>query len=711
MSEAKAKKSSAGTAAKQANPIEEINVGLLLYVVRKNIFIVLLLVLVGISFSWIYLRYVPRIYESSATLMLQSVKTNEVLGVEKIMEIDQKELQREVELMRSKNFIENAIDSLGLEIAYFQAGRTNLLNSEIYPSPFVKIECNVLKPFLYGQRIYINVLDDYHYEFRYAAGERDIVKKMRFNETFKNTDIEFKVVKNFTSYKKLINPEIFIIIKDKSQLVSEIISNIDIQPLNLSTRTLSVSYKSENISKAYSIVAQLSQRFMEYNRQRKAESIYNILNFIDDQIDTIGQEYFRIQDSMNRFMVESGLIDPERQMDISFNTLRDIDVEEKRILVDKRVLEGLNNYLKRNDDVTFLMGSQLEGTASVYLVPLQHIKLLTDKKRELLLDLNPDHPDITILEQQIEETKKELITSIQSAVNKNDIRYKAIQAERAKTIAFLFKIPENQNKFSELEQERDRVQQIYLNLVDQKAQYSIALAGIVSDFILIQAASVPKSPISPNILMIRASGLIFGLIVGLFLIVFRYFQINFVLTVDDLKRRTNATILGIIPKYKTPLEYSQVVVVNSPKSGISEAFRTVRASLQFLPSQNKSKVITTTSTIPGEGKTFVGINLAAIYSMLGRRVIIVDLDLRKPRLAKVFNINPEHGVSTLLTGQSELEDCIYESGVTNLDFIPCGPIPPNPSELIMLPRMQELIDELRLKYDFIFIDTPPIGIS
>ena len=154
MSEAEAKKSSAGTAAKQANPIEEINVGLLLYVVRKNIFIVLLLVLVGISFSWIYLRYVPRIYESSATLMLQSVKTNEVLGVEKIMEIDQKELQREVELMRSKNFIENAIDSLGLEIAYFQAGRTNLLNSEIYPSPFVKIECNVLKPFLYGQRIY-----------------------------------------------------------------------------------------------------------------------------------------------------------------------------------------------------------------------------------------------------------------------------------------------------------------------------------------------------------------------------------------------------------------------------------------------------------------------------------------------------------------------------------------------------------------------------
>ena len=195
--------------------------------------------------------------------------------------------------------------------------------------------------------------------------------------------------------------------------------------------------------------------------------------------------------------------------------------------------------------------------------------------------------------------------------------------------------------------------------------------------------------------MIRLTGIAVGFILALLLVVIRYMFHSKISTMNEVESSCNANILGLIPKYKSVLERSAVVVTENPKSQISEAFRSIRANLEFIDNSKGPKIVATTSTVPGEGKTFIGINLAAIFSLLDKKVIILDFDLRKPRIAKIFNVDGKKGLSSILIGRSSLDECILKTGIDNLDFIPSGPVPPNPSELINKEETRELLETLK----------------
>ena len=219
----------------------------------------------------------------------------------------------------------------------------------------------------------------------------------------------------------------------------------------------------------------------------------------------------------------------------------------------------------------------------------------------------------------------------------------------------------------------------------------IANAGVVSDYVILQNATTPNSPISPKVTMIRLAGILSGILLGLLLVIIRYLLHKTIISIQEVQYKSKAPLLGVIPSYEEKLVRSQIVVTKDPKSTISEAYRGIRSNLQFMNNSPGPKVIATTSTIPGEGKTFTGLNLAAIISLLDKKVVIVDCDLRKPRINKIFDCDNSVGVSTILSNQSGEDECIYSSGIKNIDIIPSGPVPPNPSELILSERMDKMV--------------------
>ncbi|MBK7684440.1 MAG: CpsD/CapB family tyrosine-protein kinase [Bacteroidetes bacterium] len=186
-----------------------------------------------------------------------------------------------------------------------------------------------------------------------------------------------------------------------------------------------------------------------------------------------------------------------------------------------------------------------------------------------------------------------------------------------------------------------------------------------------------------------------------------YNEIN---SLEEVSQYTDAAMLGIVPKYKREIPISQLLVDKNPKSVISEAFRSIRTNLQFISNDEGAKIIALTSTISGEGKTFNAINLAGVIAFSGLKVVILDLDMRKPKIHLGFNVENNHGISTLLIGKDLPENCITKSSLHNLDFITAGPIPPNPAELIINPKMEVLLEYLKGIYDIIIIDLPPVGI-
>jgi capsular exopolysaccharide synthesis family protein len=165
-----------------------------------------------------------------------------------------------------------------------------------------------------------------------------------------------------------------------------------------------------------------------------------------------------------------------------------------------------------------------------------------------------------------------------------------------------------------------------------------------------------------------------------------------------------------VPNYKDVIPISQLIVDKKPKSIIAESLRSIRSNLEFLSAKEGPKVLAITSTISGEGKTFVALNLAGIIAFSEKKVLIIDLDMRKPKIHVGFGVPNDKGMSTILINRNTIDDCIFKSSLNNLDFITAGPIPPNPSELIISSRMLEVLEELKLKYDVVVIDNPPIGI-
>ncbi|MEM9896123.1 MAG: polysaccharide biosynthesis tyrosine autokinase, partial [Bacteroidota bacterium] len=255
-------------------------------------------------------------------------------------------------------------------------------------------------------------------------------------------------------------------------------------------------------------------------------------------------------------------------------------------------------------------------------------------------------------------------------------------------------------------------EQFMLNLQTSKMELEITRAGTVSSNVILSPASMPYEPIKPQKALILGAGATIGIVISLFFLLAKYLIHNKIAGVRELEKLVNVPVLGSIPRYsKQQLELTALIVDKDSRSSLSESLRTIRTNMDFLSSYSNCRKISVTSTISGEGKTFIAANLAAIISMGDQRVCVVDVDMRKPKVHLAFKGDLlEQGMSTILSGKSNWKDCLQETSLKNLTYIPAGPTPPNPSELLLQREFEELISEMEEEFDAIIIDTPPVGL-
>jgi capsular exopolysaccharide synthesis family protein len=252
-------------------------------------------------------------------------------------------------------------------------------------------------------------------------------------------------------------------------------------------------------------------------------------------------------------------------------------------------------------------------------------------------------------------------------------------------------------------------EEFYLTLMQSKSEFEIAQAGSTPDFRILSPATLSYAPISPNRLMITAAGLMASLVFSVLFIGIMYLVNNEITNINELERIEGAPVLGSIPltKYMT----GGLHIANHPKSMVSEAIRTLRTNLDFFNITSQQRVIAISSTVSGEGKSFIAMNLGGVMALSKKNVALIDLDMRK---AKTTFEGTEHdatkGVSTILIRRNTWNECIIKTSLENLDFIPAGPHPPNPSELLMNGEFTELLADLKKHYDYIILDTPPVGL-
>jgi capsular exopolysaccharide synthesis family protein len=700
---------------------DEFDIAVFIQIIKKNYITAIILIIMSVISAFLYLRYTQPVYNAVSILQINETnKTTRVLEIENVYQNN--DILKVIELLRSKEFLKKVFNNLDLDISYYIKG--TFLSTERYKTSPFSIEWNALNQDIYDRPYFINFTSIDSAIITTYINEEPVQTHLKLNKWTKvfGGEMRYKI-KNYQSLyydqENNLTNSLYFIINNPQNLVDKHIQNLDIILLNRNAQTIQISYSCNNARKASDVVNKIAHEYLKYDVDTKKESAENILAFIEERLAIVYQDLNKTEKQLNTFKKKNKIDVGQYQNNgtpfpIFTSKVNELEDDLINIEFELIALNRIEKHILNDDNLNiYELIASLAGTRSETIIVnvLNNLQQLINQKEQLLNDVTIDNIRIKIINKQIDNQKQLLEDFIVTTISRLENK----KSDYEKKIAEYEKKLFNDNGFDELEYSRlERLYSInegfYHKLIEKKAEYLISQAGYVSQNTILEKSVTPQSPIRPIKNKTYPLFVLIGVFLGILYIVIKYLFYDEIPSTNTIQHFTNAPILGTIPVYKTRLPVSQLLVNKEPNSIFSESFRTIRSNLQFISHGAETKTISVSSTISGEGKTFVAINLAGILAISGKKVILLDLDLRKPRLHLSFDTENHKGISTLLINKYELNECIKKTDIDNLDFITAGPIPPNPAELASSKQLDELLDKLDEMYDIIIIDTPPVGI-
>lgn len=706
---------------------EEFDFRLFVLIAQKKWKWIVIILAVSLVCSYIYLRYAQRVYEESCIIQIGTQNTaNKILGGSGNNYLYQNgdEMAEAVELMRSKIYLEKVFRSLSMHVSYYTQGTFKDHEQYRNSTYMVEFDTNAYVN-LSENKIFVQFNKDLNgsitfrqgaseYKFPFTSGEWIYTKFGNLKIIITNPSL---VAEEQGNIKKNIPYFVFNTI---SLLANQYSQLLTIKVINADAKTIQISCKDFDDKKASDIANAIGQQYILYIVDKRQESTENILNFIDEQLNVI---FLRLKNTelqldtlKNRRYKKSFGLDKEIY---SANMSHVVTLEDQIANNDLNLMlmHELETKVKNEkesvdpaDLVILLNFSEIGEPLKEYLTDLHSLlerrmnasydvteKSLSYKSLDTMINQeeNTIMKCISLLNSNLEEKQKYLEGSINEIKSKLDT---SVEGSNIETIRL--------QRLSNIDEK------YYDNLLERKAEYSIYKAGVVPESQVLDYAMSSWIAVYPSTTLSISIAIISAIVISIILLIVNYLFYNNLTSIEEVERLTESPIvvLGIIPKYTKEIPVSQIIVNHNPKSILAEAFRAVRTNLQYISADEGSKVISITSTISGEGKTFISVNLGGIIAYSGKKVILLDLDMRRPRIHTTFGLDNSKGMSTLLIGKYTVEDVIQKSDTENLDIITAGPIPPNPSELVIGKTMDDVLDALRKKYDIIIADNPPVGL-
>ncbi len=696
---------------------QDFDPGLLLLIVRRSFIWIVLIFILSVVIGFLYLRWTPLEFEATSVIQLTTNNQQSSNLFELSGEFYKENLSSEIELIKSPVFLQRVIDRLPLEITYLAKGR--VLNSELYSStPFVLNNLKVKNNSIYGRLIELEVKSDKSIFVSFEVNRKKITSEV-IDNIISNEFFECEIhIKDEDFFKQ--KQEYLFIFNNPQNLFATYSRNLNVEILNPNANSIKITFRDNNNKKTADFVNAIAKEYEYFYLNKKQESANKVIAYIDDNLQLVSDLLFQTDTSISGFKKRHGLnnfVDFESLNNIK-TIISEIETEILGIQIELDILNQLKKVIESNKELnpfeilSVIYGTPLENRFNTLV---QGIIKIIESKEESYFSINEKGKITQRIDYILELRRKQLLMTVDLVSNSLKRKEKVLE-EKARELAQRIKFESdtiNGKKFNELtvlERAKSVNEKYYNSLVDKKAELTIAKEGYIPDYNILAFAQVPLVPIKPNKSNVALYSLGAWLIISLSIITIRYLFHDEIINVSDVAKYTECGLLGVVHKYNEEIPVSQLIVDKRPKSRFAESFRAIRSNMQFISNKEGPKIISVTSTIPGEGKTFITINLAGIIAYAGKKVIIIDTDLRKPRIHLGFNTSNEIGISTLLIGASTLDESVKHSSLENLDYITAGPIPPNPSELIMSDQMEALINQLKEKYDYVVIDNPPSGL-
>ena len=686
----------------------------LLAVARKSLIWVVLLILMGLAASYLFLRYTKPVYKSSSIIKIDEQSQAGALGLGgPLGDASQQamaSLSGEVELIKSDLIYEKLKRKLNLQVNYFAMG--NVLNEELYNNSPFKVTYEIKDESYYNKNFNVDFLDKDRFKLSYLVGEQEISGEYRLGEKVDKNEFSLTIYPNDNFSEDVLDGKYYFVINSDGALNNYFNQNLSVEIVNPDAHTIGIFFTDFNPAKARDIVNKIDSAYLEQKIRQKNLATSQIEQFLNEQLKETQDNLASSEGKMENFVRQNKTYDVKADVTTQISKLEGLSKERLELGIQISLLRDVAQLISQDSDLDQVIPS-LKSVEDQELS--QRIAELSDLQlyyKLLLRSYKPETEAVKRAQKEISLTKEAASKLLEQNIQLLEKEVATINDNIGSIEGKLQNMPQKETERVRLARVFGLYEKYYLTLMDKKVEYGISKAGTVADFQILSPASLPGAPISPDRMIIYAIGLAGGLMLGIGLIAGRYFMHNTITSVGEIERNTKAAVLGVVPHYtREKFPVSKLIVDKNPKSVISESIRSIRTNLEFINSSSRKKrLISVTSTVSGEGKTFVAVNLGGIIALSDQKVIILDLDLRKPKVNLAFSAENVIGISTILIGKHSVHECIQETTIPNLHFISAGPTPPNPSELILNARFDDMLDELHQLYDVVIVDTPPVGL-
>ena len=692
----------------------------------------LLSISVCLFIAFLYNRYTRPIYNVSTTIEIRD-DNNTQLGVENILEgmemfSVKTNLENEKAVLKSFTLAERTIIDLGIQISYFKHGSVQTVNQYKVNPYLVVFDSTHLQ--LANIEFYIDILNDEEFQLKvdcenqntYFMKENKKNNTLQANLSYNSTHLfnqwietdyfSFKIVKTPYFNKNTYKEDNSYSFKYHSleKISKNYVKDLNVVPLSKESSVLKLSISGNVRKKNIDYLNTLSTLYLNQGLEEKNRMATNTIRFIESQIIKTQDSLENIENKLKDFKKENPNLDI---FDKDFGTFFQKQKTESNITqyrVHLNYYQDLLTYLQNSNETDNIISPNSIGISNPELNTLiSSFITLNSKKKELQLSTTESHPKYQSVLSQILFTKQSIVENLKNLISSTKSAERNLQNRVNDFNKEIENLPNSEKEYVKLKREFMQSERIFNYLILKKQETEIAKEGTEPDHRIVDTAGKNDSeiPVSPRKKMSYLIGLLFGVGIPIVFVSLRDFFNETIRSKSDLTKITNIPILGVIGNSD---KGSNLVVLDNPKSIIAESFRSLRTNIQYLASEKTSKVITITSSVGSEGKTFCSSNLSLILSSAGYKTILIGADLRKPKTHEDFKLENQLGLSSYLINKNSLKEVIIHTKHENLSLITSGPIPPNPAELLNGDRMKELIKKLKDQYDYIIIDTPPCGL-
>ncbi|TPN83998.1 GumC family protein [Aquimarina algicola] len=669
--------------------------------------------IICILLAVIYLKYTAVEYKVTSTILIKGEKggiLSELSAFEdlSIVESNSKEVENEIEILKSRPLFENVIKKLNIHHSYFAKTKFSKRLVELYENKPITV--SFLKDsLLIDDTAEFIITINSKTGFTIREEENEFQKEGVFGEPLNTRLGNLVITPNPKYFDAFLEHEIYFSVHLIEDMVEEYKSRISIGLVNKDANVISLKLNTTIREKAKDILNGLVE---EYNIDaiRDKNLIYeNTASFIKERLSIINSELSDIEQGVEVFKTSNNLTDVGSETALFLENAS----ENKKGVLETNTQLGLvdfmNDYLQedKNGLLPVNLGFSDEGVTGI-ITQYNEIAL---KRDEVLKGTTPQNPIVLSLTEKLKSLRGSLKQSLNNQKTALKIRLKDLKRQDANMNAKIASLPKKERELRDIVRQQEIKETLYLYLLQKREETAISLAATVANAKIIERAYSSKFPVKPKKRIVFLVAF-FGAI--LLPVIFIFFKDLFDVKIKDKKEILNRLKIPVVAEIPSTDTKNNFIISTDDRSLVAEAFRIFESNLKFLLSDNdqKGKTILITSSATGEGKTFISSNLSIALSDPDKKVALLGLDLRSPKILEYLNYNESKGITNYIRDkQVTLDDIIINLDHTpNLDIISSGVIPPNPIELLKTNRFKELILTLKQNYDYIIIDTPPISL-